>query len=151
MTGASPPEIVGSGSRQATESAMRQTAPDPIAQPRRRLVIADGDAGTRSMYREALGPLPLDIVEVDDGCDALVQCLLEPPALLITDTDLSTVDGHQLCQLLRRERTTPAWPFLSLTSGGRPANRARLRLAGATYVSSKPFPLDGFCADVLRL
>ena len=130
---------------------MNRTVPDPVAQPLRRVVLADGDADTRSMYREALRPLPLDIVEAEEGCDALVQCLFKPPALLITDTYLSTVDSYQLCQVLRRDRATRSVPILILTSEGRPAELARLRLAGATSVLSKPFPLDGFCAEVLRL
>ena len=130
---------------------MARTVPDPLARPLRRVIIADGDADSRSMYREALRPFHCDIVEAVEGRDALVQCLIQPPALLITDTYLSAVDGYQLCQLLRRDRATRFVPILILTSEGRPAELARLRLAGATSVLSKPFPLDGFRADVLRL
>jgi CheY-like chemotaxis protein len=130
---------------------MTQPVPDISAQPRRRVVIADGDADTRSMYREALGGLPLDIVEADDGCDALVQCLIEPPALLVTDTYLSTIDGYQLCQLLRRDRATRSVPVLIVTAESRPAELTRLRQVGATHVLFKPLPLDGFCTEVRRL
>jgi len=92
---------------------MRRPVPGPRAQPLLRVVIADGDADTRSMYREALRPLALDIIEVDDGRDALVQCLIEPPALLIADTQLSSVDGYALCHLLRRDGATRAVPILT--------------------------------------
>lgn len=130
---------------------MRQTVPDPIALPLRRVVIADGDADTRSMYREALRRLPFWVVEAADGRDALVQCLLVIPALLVTDTYLSTVDGYQLCQLLRRDRATRSVPILMLTSEGRSVELARLRMAGATSVLSKPFSLDAFRAEAVRL
>ena len=130
---------------------MRRPVPGPCAQPLLRVVIADGDADTRSMYREALRPLPLDVVEVDDGRDALVQCLIEPPALLIADTQLSSVDGYALCQLLRGDGATRAVPILMVTSESRSAELTRLRQLGATRVLSKPLPLEGFCSEVTRL
>jgi CheY-like chemotaxis protein len=130
---------------------MTRPVPEPRAQPLLRVVIADGDADTRSMYREALRPLALDIVEVDDGRDALVQCLIEPPALLIADTQLSSVDGYALCQLLRRDGATRAVPILMVTSESRSAELTRLRQLGATQVLSKPLPLEGFCLEVTQL
>jgi twitching motility two-component system response regulator PilG len=130
---------------------MTRPVPEPIAQPLLRVVLADGDGDTRSMYREALRPLALDMVEAADGRDALVQCLIEPPALLIADTHLATVDGYQLCQLLRRDRATRSVPILMVTSEGRPAELTRLRQLGATHILSKPLPRDGLCAEVQRL
>jgi twitching motility two-component system response regulator PilG len=133
------------------ESVMTRPASDAIAQPLRRVVIADGDADTRMMYREALRSLPLDIVETEDGRDALVQCLIEPPALLVADTYLTTIDGYQLCQLLRRDRATRSVPILIVTSEARPVELTRLRQLGATRIVPKPLALDGFCEAVLGL
>jgi len=138
-------------SRDPMERVMTRPIPGAIAQQLRRLVLAVGDADTRSLYREALRHLPLDIVEADDGRDALVQCLIEPPALLVADTHVSGIDGYQLCQLLRRDPATRAVSILVITSEGRPAELTRLRQLGATHILSKPVPLDGFCADVTRL
>lgn len=123
----------------------------PGGQPRLRVVVADSDVDTRSMYREALRPLTLDMIDAGDGRDALVQCLLQPPALLIADTQLATIDGYQLCQLLRRDSATRSVPILIVTSETRPAELTRLRQLGATQILSKPTPLDGFCSDVAGL
>ena len=130
---------------------MTQPVPGARAQQLLRIVIADSDADTRSMYREALRPLPFDVVEVNDGRDALVQCLIEAPALLIADTHLSGVDGYELCRLLRRDTATRSVPILVVTSESRPAELTRLRQVGATRILSKPLPLDGFCSEVVRL
>ena len=130
---------------------MTRSVPQPSAQPWRRVVLADGDADTRSMYREALRDLPLDVVETGDGRDALVECLIRPPALLVADTHLATIDGYQLCQLLRRDAATRSLPILIVTSESRSAELTRLRQFGATHILSRPLVLHSFCADVLRL
>lgn len=129
------------------------TAPclDPSNRPLRRVVIADGDADTRALYREALDGLYLDIVEVADGRDALVQCLLQRPSLLIADSHLAIIDGYHLCRVLRQDGVTATVPILVVTSESRPAERTRLRQQGATSVLSKPIALDGFHAAVRSL
>ena len=130
---------------------MTRPVPEPAAERLFRVVIADGDPDTRTLYREALEGLPLEIVEAGDGRDALVQCLMERPALLIADTQLATIDGYQLCQLLRRDDATHTLPILMVTSESRPAELTRLRHMGATHILSKPLALDGFSPEVQRL
>lgn len=88
-----------------------QTLPEPLL----RVVAADADADTRALYRAILGPLNVVLVEAADGRDALVKCLVEPPALLITETRLPGVDGYALCELLRRDAVTRSMPILVVT------------------------------------
>jgi CheY-like chemotaxis protein len=123
----------------------------PKTEPLLRLVIAAPDADARLMYREALRGLPFDIVEAADGRDALVQCLLERPAVLITDSHLPTVTGYELCRILRHDRETHAVPILVVTSEGRPTELTRLRQLGATLVLQKPITIDGFATTVTDL
>jgi len=117
----------------------------PVQEPARllRVVIADADPDTRSMYREALRALPLDIVEAADGRDALVTCLLERPALLITETQLPIIDGFELCQLLRRDPQTQSVRVLIVTADARPAQLTRARHL-ASAVLAKPVSMDSF-------
>lgn len=129
----------------------RRISPDAFPAPLRRVVIADGDADTRSMYREALRPLRLDLIETTEGRDALVQCLLERPVLLIADTRLATIDGYELCRLLRHDGATRDLAILFVTSESRPAELTRLRHLGATGILSKPVLIDTLCEAVTRL
>ena len=124
---------------------------DPNAEPPLRLVIADADADTRQLYREALRDRPLVVVETDDGRDALVQCLMERTDLLIAESRLPNIDGYELCQLLRRDAATKALPILVVTSEGHPARQARLRQAGATRILEKPISIDRFTSEVVQL
>jgi CheY-like chemotaxis protein len=103
------------------------------------------------MYREALRLMPVDVVEASDGRDALVKCLVERPALLITETRLPAVDGYELCELLRRDALTQSVPILVVTSETRPVALARIRQVGASAVLSKPISIGGLVSEVTRL
>ena len=123
----------------------------PQPEPLLRVVVADADADTRTLYREILRPLSVVLIEASDGRDALVKCLVEPPALLITETRLPGVDGYALCELLRRDALTRSVPILVVTSEIHPAQLARIRRLGASVVLSKPAPVDGLVSEVARL
>lgn len=125
--------------------------PQPTAELRRIVVLAESDAETRLMYRAALHGLPLDIVEVADGRDAMVQCLIARPALVIADTHLPKVNGLELCRILRADRDTRTVPILVITADGRAGELTQLRQLGATAVMQKPIAIDSFAAKVAEL
>lgn len=124
-----------------------QTLPEPLL----RVVAADADADTRALYRAILGPLNVVLVEAADGRDALVKCLVEPPALLITETRLPGVDGYALCELLRRDAVTRSMPILVVTSDVHPVRLARFRQVGANVILSKPASVEALTSEVARL
>jgi CheY-like chemotaxis protein len=123
----------------------------PVQEPARllRVVIADADPDNRLLYREALRSLPLDIVEAEDGRDALVKCVVERPALLITDTRLPHIDGIALTAMLKRDPLTRSIRVLVVTSDPRPAELARARQAGATVLAA-PVSTEELAAGVGR-
>ncbi len=123
----------------------------PESEPLLRVVIADADADTRALYREILAPANVVLIEAADGRDALVKCLVEPPALLITEARLPGVDGYALCELLRRDRATRSMPILLVTSNVHPVQLARFRQVGASAILSKPVSVDALASEVARL
>lgn len=123
----------------------------PQPEPLRRVVIADADADTRALYREIFASLNVDLIEAADGRDALVKCLVEPPALLITESRLPGIDGYALCELLRRDRATRPMPILLVTADAHPVQLARFRQVGASAILSKPISVDALASEVARL
>ena len=122
----------------------------PELKPNPRVVLAESDEDTRQLYREALSSLTTDVVDASDGRDALVQCLLHPPALVITDTRLPYVDGFALCELLRCDLATRSVPILVVTAEVRPAELVLLRRLGASILA-KPVDVELLRAEVGRL
>src|SRR3979409_825339 len=110
-------------------TAIRNARPDPAPIPR--VIIADPDEDTRLPYCEWFQSEGWDIVQAPDGRDALVQALIKPPALVITELHLPFIDGCALCDLLRRDRLTRSVPILVVTTETRIAELTRARRAGA--------------------
>lgn len=112
------------------------------------VLIADPDAETRALYREAFIRVGCDVVEATDGRDALAKALPRPPSLVITELTLPFVNGYALCDILRRDPLTAAVPILVVTSA-HPAERA-----AGVYVDAllaKPTAPDSLVQEAQRL
>lgn len=117
-----------------------------------RILIADGDPDTRSLYSAALGHLAT-IDEAADGAEAMAKALLQPPTLLITEIRLPHVDGFTLCATLRAEVPTRHATMLIVTSSVCETTVDRAAHAGADHILLKPCAIDLLCArvdDLLR-
>ena len=77
-----------------------------------RILVADADREMRSTYRTALHGAGCDVVDAVDGRQALTKALSQPPALVITETELPIFDGYALCAVLRRDAMTRSVPIL---------------------------------------
>ena len=116
-----------------------------------RVLIADADDETRSLYRESLRLAGCDVVDAADGRDALVKALSHRPTLVITETRLPMFDGYALCEVLRRDSMTSGVPILVVTTETQPTELDRARAAGADVVLTKPVPLDALLKEIQRL
>lgn len=130
-------------------SQNRNTRPEPAPIPR--VIIADPDEDTRSLYCEWFRSEGWDTVEVADGRDALVLALVSQPSLLITELRLPFVDGRELCEVLRRDAATRSLPIMVVTTETRITEVARARRAGATTILHKPALFQSVLDEARRL
>ena len=70
--------------------AVAPSFPPPV------VLIADPDAETRALYRDAFARVGCDVVEATDGRDALAKAFPSPPSLVITELTLPFVNGYAL-------------------------------------------------------
>jgi DNA-binding response OmpR family regulator len=117
----------------------------------RRVLVADADADTRTLYELALPPAGCEVVQAGDGRDALTQALTETPTLIITELRLPLIDGIALCEILRRDAATRSVPILVVTSETRQTELDRVRKAGADAVLVKPTLPEAIVGEVEHL
>lgn len=116
-----------------------------------RVLVADADDDTRSLYRDSLRRAGCDVVDAADGRDALVKALSHRPTIVITETRLPIFDGYALCEILRHDSVTRGVPILVVTTETRPSELDRARYAGADCVLHKPVSLDALFQEIQRL
>jgi len=70
-----------------------------------RFVLVDDTATFRGLLKDALQRRfrPREILDFDDGADALASCLAAPPDLLIADLYLRDMDGCDIVRSLRQK------------------------------------------------
>jgi len=123
----------------------------PSAVTKERILLVDPDDDSRTMYREWFQQSGCEVVEAIDGRDALTEALVRPPALVISEIRLPFIDGHALCEILRRDSATARIPILLVTSDGRTAELARAKAAGASAVLVKPATPEQMLEESRRL
>jgi two-component system chemotaxis response regulator CheY len=116
-----------------------------------RILIADGDAETRTLHRQAFAVAGYEVIEAIDGRDALAKVFGYSPSLVITELTLAFVDGYALCDLLRRDPLTADVPILIVTADSQTARVERVEHAGVDGVLVKPTTPDSVLREARRL
>jgi len=123
----------------------------PKTAPRPFILVVDGDADTRQLYREMFTAEGYIVEECDDGAEALGVAICRTPDLIVMETLIRRIDGFALCQLLRKDVATRLVPIVVVTAAATGGERARARAAGADLVFAKPFKLEEVVETVQQL
>ena len=83
-----------------------------------------------------------DIVEAEDGADALAKVSSEKPDLVLSDWNMPNMTGIECLQAMRSSGS--AVPFGFVTSESTDAMRDLAAESGALFLIAKPFTEDTF-------
>ena len=110
-----------------------------------KILVADDSRVMRQIVIRTLrqaGYAGHDIVEAENGKQALDLVHSESPDLVLSDWNMPEMNGIDLLRRLRAEGYQT--PFGFVTSEGSPEMRATAEAAGALFVIAKPFTADVF-------
>ncbi|HVY62561.1 MAG TPA: response regulator, partial [Planctomycetota bacterium] len=115
-------------------------APDAPAAKRRRILLCDDSATTRSLERAILEAAGYDVVAAVDGEEGW-RILQEREAdLVVSDVDMPRMNGIALCKAIRGSRRFRDLPVVLVTSLDSEQDRARGGEAGAdAYIVKSGF------------
>lgn len=106
-----------------------------------RIAIVD-DSGTARMFirrcLEIAGFQTAEIIEAENGKDALEKIRNVPVDLLLTDLTMPVMDGTTLLKWIKANPKMSALPVLVISSAGNPAKELELKALGAMGVLDKP-------------
>jgi signal transduction histidine kinase/class 3 adenylate cyclase len=105
-----------------------------------RLLVADDDPMNRRVIRLQLAPLGFELVEAEDGADALAKLASEGPFdAILLDVMMPKASGYEVCRKLRETKNATELPVLMLTAKAQVRDLLEGFDAGANDYIPKPF------------
>ena len=116
-----------------------------------RVLTVDDSASMRALLNHALSNNGFDVVQAEDGIEALEWLATNEADVVITDINMPRLDGFGLIERLRGGSRHRDRPILVLTTESSDEKKARARQAGATGWIVKPFDTEKLIAAVRRV
>jgi len=115
------------------------------------ILIADDRPSSRELLGLVLERSGYDVVEAEDGTQALERARATEPSLILLDLQMPGLDGYQVLAALRAEPRFAQLPILALTASAMRGDRERILSAGFTDYLAKPAGPEVLRETVARL
>ena len=102
-------------------------------------LVVDDSSVIRKVARRILEGLEFEIVEAEDGEQALEVCRRQMPEAILLDWNMPKMDGYEFLRLLRKLPGGDAPKVVFCTTENDVAHIARALHAGANEYIMKPF------------
>ena len=103
------------------------------------ILVVEDQEDNRQILRDLLGTAGFDLIEAENGEQALAALTKQRPDLILMDIQLPVMDGYEAT---RRIRTTPEMkdiPIIAVTSYALTGDEAKALAAGCNAYVTKPF------------
>ncbi len=104
------------------------------------IMVVEDDAATRRLYRFLLRNSGYDVIEAEDGIDALEKLAVHDCDVIITDMNMPRMGGIELVRTLRQNRSQIY--VIMVTAFGTPDTEKNALRTGVNEYLTKPFDFD---------
>ncbi len=104
-----------------------------------RILVVDDEPETVELVRYNLERAGYATLTAEDGEQALTKARSAAPSLIVLDLTLPSVDGFEVCKILRRDPATASVPIIMLTARAAELDRVLGLELGADDYLTKPF------------
>lgn len=117
----------------------------------KKILAVDDSVSIRKSISFILGQEGYEVVEAEDGVDALKKAGSEKFGLIISDINMPNMDGIELIKQLRNDANYKFTPIIVLTTENQDSKMQEGKAAGATGWIVKPFSSDKLIAVVKKI
>lgn len=103
------------------------------------ILVVDDSETVRQVLQLTLSKAGFDVVEAEDGVDALNKLSNQPVDMVVTDLNMPNMDGLELIKKVRAEGEYRFTPIVMLTTESSEEKKKAGREAGASGWIVKPF------------
>jgi two-component system chemotaxis response regulator CheY len=115
------------------------------------IMTVDDSASMRQMVRLTLSGAGYEVVEAENGRDALNKVNAVVPSMVVTDLNMPEMDGLTLIRNLRALASLKGVPIVFLTTESDEGKKREAKEAGATGWLTKPFRQEQLLAVVKKV
>jgi two-component system, cell cycle response regulator DivK len=117
----------------------------------KKILVADDKAAGRELVRTVLENRGYEVIEAENGIEALDLAHRLQPDLIILDIHMPGLDGFGVIEELRAGGLFAATPVIALTASAMQGDKRKALAAGFSAYISKPVSLGTLRAEVERL
>jgi CheY-like chemotaxis protein len=106
-----------------------------------RILIADDNAASRELLKEVLELSGYEVIEAEDGEEAVRGVRESKPHLVLVDIQMPVMDGYGVLRELRADPRFSDVPVVALTAFAMQGDRERAETAGFNGYITKPIEI----------
>jgi len=114
----------------------------------RRILIVEDQADNRRILRDLLTSAGYEIIQAENGEEALVAAARDLPDLILMDIQLPLLDGYEATRRIKADPALRAIPVIVVTSYALSGDEAKARAAGCDDYVTKPFSPRALLAKI---
>jgi two-component system, cell cycle response regulator DivK len=114
------------------------------------VLLVEDNEDNRIIYSTVLRHVGYQVVEAEDGVQAVALARSARPDLILMDISIPHLDGWEATRILRKDPATQNTPIIALTAHALPDDRQRAVQLGFTAYLAKPVEPRAVLAEVRR-
>ena len=105
----------------------------------KRILVVEDQLDTRRIIRDMLAATDYEIIEAEDGEQALAAIAKQRPDLILMDVQLPIIDGYTATRRIKADPALRSIPVIAVTSYALNGEEQIARAAGCDDYVPKPF------------
>ena len=115
------------------------------------VLLVEDETELRLMYVQELELSGFDVIQAENGADALTNTAAHHPDVVLMDLSLPVLDGWEATRRLKNDSRTSHIPVVALTAHDASGELQRATSAGCDWFVPKPCPPDALITEIRRV
>jgi two-component system cell cycle response regulator DivK len=112
------------------------------------ILVVEDQEDNRQILRDLLSNSSYEMLEAENGAEALSAVAKQRPDLILMDIQLPVMDGYEATRRLKADPATKSIPIIVVTSYALSGDEGKARAAGCDGYVTKPYSPRALLAKI---